>query len=511
MWDRSSERWPDFTSSHWTEWIQEQILIDHNIAVEFVAIPRWTEQEFLTMLLGSGEAPDVSYSFSFPLVETFANMGAVMDMMPLLARYNDWMPNLYGLLTPDNVYWNVNPATGTNWAMAGRLIADGRVNTFIREDWLNALNIAPPTNMQEFEAALVAFRDNAELLLGDDADMMVPFMMGSDVGWGTMTVTESFIPNNITEREWFVYGFDDRRFMHPTTKEGIRVINRWFNEGLVFQEFAYGETALVDDLHRLGVTGAMIVNWDMPFRAADAWITTMREHRGDAANFIPITPFPNDSGQTVKYMPPPTDRSLFFPHTNSNPVASLLYLDWISRTSVREYLGFGVEGIHRETLPDGAIRSIGEDPADQAGGHRFPDNMIFGGLRNFDLTMTVNGVDLGDEACTLATLMLAYPGIAPDAVIAARSAGLDHMRVFRQVQTRPIAAQEGMSTPLNEFRDTVLHNAVTASVADFDSVWDSMFGQYLAMGGQAIINERQQAWNETFGADQDFMPGWTGW
>jgi len=512
VWDRGNERWPDFTTSHWAEWVQEQILIDHNINVEFVGIPRWTEQEFLTTLLGASDAPDVAFSFSMPLIETFANMGAVQDLSPLLATYGDWLPNLYGLLTPDNVYWNRNLQTGQIWAIAGRLIADGRTNTFIREDWLNTLGIAEPTTLQEFEDALRAFRDNAELLLGADADMMVPFMMSEDVGWQTSNLIESFLPDNITERDWYVLGFDDRRFMHPSTKEAARVLNSWFNEGLIFSEFAYygpGDS-IPDDLVRLGFVGSMIHNWDIPFRPAERFITEMREHQGSDANFIVVTPFPNDAGEIVKYMPPPTDRSLFFPHTNQNPVASLLYLDWISRVGVREYLGFGIEGIHRETLPDGAIRSIGEDPADQAGAHRFPDNMIFGGLRNFDIAITVNGIDLGDDARTLGTLAQAYPGIEPDAIIASRNAGLNNMRVFRQVQTRPIDAQEGMSTPLNEFRNTVFHNAITASVADFDNVWDTMFGQYLSMGGQAIINEREQAWIQFFG-DVDHMPGWTGW
>lgn len=511
LWDRGNERVPDFSQSYWAEWIQEQILIDHNIAVEFVAIPRWEEQPFLTTLLGAGDAPDVSFTFSFPLVETFANMGAVTDLAPLLAQYSDWMPNTYGLLTTENVYWHENPQTGNIWALAGRHITDGRINTFIREDWLNTLGIAPPTTQQEFEDALIAFRDNAELLLGADASRLVPFMMGSDVGWETGTLIESFIPDNISERDWFVYGFDDRRFMHPTTKEAIRVVNRWFNEGLIFQEFAYGEAGTLGaDMIRLGHVGAFIANWDLPFRAADRYITEMREHIGPEANFIVVTPFPNDAGHTVMYMPPPTDRQIFIPHSASNPVAALLYIDWMSRASVREYLAFGVEGIHRETQPDGAILSLAEGPADEAGSHRFPDNMVIPSLRNFDISLMVNGVDLGDPARSLATLMLSYPGIAPEAIMAARDAGLNNQRVFRQVSVRPIDAQEGMSTPLNEFRDTVLHNSVVAPVAEFDAVWDRMYAQYLAMGGQAIINERRQAWEETFG-DVDYMPGWQGW
>ncbi|MER2139534.1 MAG: hypothetical protein ABS965_05370, partial [Succiniclasticum sp.] len=55
------------------------------------------------------------------------------------------------------------------------LADNARINTFIRKDWLDKLGLALPTNEDEFYNCLVAFRDNAELLLGEDADKMVPF------------------------------------------------------------------------------------------------------------------------------------------------------------------------------------------------------------------------------------------------------------------------------------------------------------------------------------------------
>jgi len=504
IWDRGHERMPDMDDNGWTEWIQQQVLADHNINVEFVVVPRWEESAFTSTLIGAGSAPDVTFHFGgMALTNTFAGMGALLDFGPLLAQYNDWLPNMYGFLG-DNVYWNIDPITGQNFALASRRTEIMRQNTFIREDWLNTLGLAPPTNFDEFEAALIAFRDNAELLLGDDADMMVPMLMDSDVGWAAMALIESFIPDDITEREWFRYDFDVRRIMHPTTKEAIRIINRWFHEGLIFQEFAYGEAGtLMGDLVRLGVVGAQIANWDMPLRAGgDLQIVTMREHRGPDANFIPITPFPNDAGNRVMFAFSPADRNIVLPHTNSNPIASLLYIDWISRQSTRDFLAFGEEGRHHAVEAGGALRIL---PGDEQ-----PDNMIFAAVHNFDINFISNGFCLGDNDRTVATLALAYAGISPEAVMEARSVALDAARVWRTVHTRPIEAQEGMTTPLNEFRDTVFHNAVVAPIDQFDSVWDTMISQYMSMGGQAIINERDQAWVELFG-DVDFMPGWEGW
>ena len=504
IWDRNHERMPDMASNGWTDWLQERALADLNINVEFEVVPRWDQQPFTTTLIGAGSAPDVTFHFGgTALTNTFAEMGGLLDLTPLLESYGHLLPNMHNWLD-DLVYYNVRPATGENFAMSSRRTEIMRQNTFIREDWLNTLGLAPPNTLEEFETALKAFRDNAELLLGEDADMMIPMLMDGDVGWAIGTLIESFIPDNVTERQWFRYVFDDRRIMHPSTKEAVRVANRWFNEGLLFQEFAYGEAGtIMADFVRLGVVGAQVANWDMPFRGGgDQQIVTMREHRGPEANFITITPFPNDAGNRVMFAFSPSDRHIVLPHTNRNPLASLLWIDFMSRQDVRDFMAFGHPGLHHEVMPDGAIRVLP--------GAEQPDNFIFAAVNNFDINFVANGFDLGDPYLTVATLALAYPGIEPSQIMAARDMALNAARVWRTVVMRPISAQEGMSEPLNEFRNQLLHNALMASVDQFDQVWDSMFAQYLSIGGQAIIDERDAAWVETFG-DVDFMPGWTGW
>ena len=71
--------------------------------------------------------------------------------------------------------------------------------------------MALPTNKAEFEACLVAFRDNAELLLGADAAKMVPYSTSQDIGWRNNNLTVSFVPDAITDEELYIRGFDDRQ------------------------------------------------------------------------------------------------------------------------------------------------------------------------------------------------------------------------------------------------------------------------------------------------------------
>ncbi|MCL1988488.1 MAG: hypothetical protein FWG64_11055 [Firmicutes bacterium] len=502
LWDRSHDRIPNFNESYWAEWVQSQILEDHNIIVEWVPVPRWEEAEFQSTLLSAGSAPDIGYTFNMGMLTTFSQMGGMQDLAPLMRNYGDLLPHLYTLLG-NNIYWNLDPLTGELFSIAGRLIIDGRNNMFVREDWLDALDLEIPRTVDEFEEMLVAFRDNAELLLGDDAANIIPYQVAAEIGWTIDPILSANIPNDLSEREWFRYGFDIRRFTVPGIQEGVRTINRWYHMGLLWDDFTVYDInqTMASDLIRLGYVGAFAGNWDFPFRAQDALITTMRENQGEQANFIAIPPLRNDAGVSVNRMPNPVDRFIFFPTTNNEPLASLLYLDWISRPEVIEFLAFGIEGVHRQTHADGAIEVLGETDT-----HSWPDHQFIPSLRNFDIAITINGISLGDPVLDARTLAFGYPGIAPEAIMYSRAAGLDFAYFPRNVVTRIRPTEEGMSVPLADQREIILAQLISQATPEtFDSMWATLFQQYLNLGAQAIIDDRDAAWVEAFG-DVDTMP-----
>ncbi|MGB4040944.1 MAG: sugar ABC transporter substrate-binding protein, partial [Bacillota bacterium] len=209
VYDRSNPGGSPPEDNFYTDFIKEGMLRDHNVVVEFVPVPRWTEVEVLNNLLAAGDAPDICVTYDYPTIQTYANMGGVLDMAPYLEKYKDLIPDLWDWLGEQNLYWNQDPITGTVWAIEARLAHNTRINTFVREDWLNKLGIPEPTTLEEFEQMLYAFRDNAELLLGKDADKMIPYSTSFDVGWRNNYLLTSFVPNDITDKDIYVYGFDD--------------------------------------------------------------------------------------------------------------------------------------------------------------------------------------------------------------------------------------------------------------------------------------------------------------
>ena len=175
LYDRNVDGGTEAGDNAWTKWIQEQMLERYNVKVSFVTVARWTEGDDINNLLAAGTAPDICYTYSYPTIQTYANMGGVLDLAPILEENKDLVPNMFAWLGDSLIYQDLDPNAGTLWAIEGKRNETCRINTFVRKDWLDKLGLKEPTNRAEFEAMLIAFKDNAETLLGADASKMVPF------------------------------------------------------------------------------------------------------------------------------------------------------------------------------------------------------------------------------------------------------------------------------------------------------------------------------------------------
>lgn len=497
VYDRDNEGGTNPEDNFYAKYIQEGMLRDHNVKVTFVPIPRWTEDKEIANRLAAGNAPDICVTYSYPTVQTYAGMGGVLDMAPYLEQYKDQTPNLWDLLGETNIYWDKNFTYGTIYAIEAKLKVLNRTNTFVREDWLKKLNIAEPTTLEEFEAMLKAFKDNASALLGKDADKMVPFSISVDAGWRADHLIGSFIPNDITDKDWYVNGFDDRKLLEPNAKEGFRVLNKWYNEGLIWKDFALypmGDTT-EDNMMKAGYVGAFMHNWDYPFRNGENSIQySLTQMVGPEAGFIAVEPFKNEAGVYKKFISGPNDRKLFFPATNDEPLASLLYLDWVSKLENRMFLQLGEEGVTHEKLADGSYKTLATT-----------GEKIMNSPANIDYTITINGLDVGDPELTVKSIANGYANVDPRFVEKAFAISPKDGRVGQNVNVGTIAAENGMGTPMNDKRNAILDTSIVAPADKFDEVFDAGMADYLASGGQAIIDERKAAWENNFG-DSTSLP-----
>ena len=492
VYDRGNDGGTDPTNNMYTDFIKKGMKDTYNVDVEFVAVPRWTEVEQINNLLAGGDAPDICLTYDYATIQTYANMGGVLDMSPYVEEYKDMLPNLWAWLGDTNINWNKDPETGTIWAIEGKRAVTARINTFVRKDWLDKLGIAEPTTTQQFEDMLIAFRDNADTLLGADADKMIPYSISYDVGWRAATLIESFMDPAISSKEYYVNGFDDRKFTQAGTKEAVRLLNKWYNADLLWDDFAlYGSgDGTEDDMMKAGYVGAFTHNWDYPFRnGTDSIAANLKRIVGEDAKYVAIDPFEDSKGTHTKFITSSAgDRKIFFPITNDEPLASMLYLDWISDPANISYLQLGDEGVTHTVISDGVYASMAAS-----------GEAIMNSGNNIDYTITCNGLCMKNEESTIKSIAYGYAESDPDDVANAYKIAMTDARAEKNVNVGAISAEEGMGTALSEKRDIVFDTAVVAAADKFDQVWDDGMEDYLSSGGQDIIDERTEKWNNTFG------------
>jgi putative aldouronate transport system substrate-binding protein len=319
---------------------------------------------------------------------------------------------------------------------------------------------------------------------------MIPYSTSFDIGWRNNYLLTSFVPEALTDKERYIYGFDDRHLLLPGYKEGVRKLNEWYNAGLIWRDFPlYGAGDQTEDnLIKSGYVGAFQHNWDYPYRDGDNGIhCSLQKIVGGDAVFIAVDCFKNDAGLYRKYLPAPIDRKVFFPATNDEPLASLLYLDWITKLENRKFLQIGEEGVTHEVLEDGTIKTIAAT-----------GDKIMNSPQNIDYTITINGLELGDPELTIRSLALGYAGVDKRFIEIAYPITNNDARYNKNVQVGDIGAEEGMGPALKEKRDNLLIQAVVAKPDQFDSVWDRGFEDYLRSGGQAIIDERTAKYEQYY-------------
>ena len=165
------------------------------------------------------------------------------------------------------------------------------------------------------------------------------------------------------------------------------------------------------------------------------------------------------------------------------------YLNWMAMFENRFFLQTGVEGINFEYTEDGTLKAI----TPEAGRYKMSSS------NNIDTTMIINGLDLGDVDKTAATMALGYANVAPEFIKTAYAMALQNGVSYANINLGIIDAELGLTEVLSTKRDETLNTAINASVEDFDAVWDAGMADYLASGGQAIIDERMEKYNAAFG------------
>jgi putative aldouronate transport system substrate-binding protein len=465
----------------WTDWVKAKIKRELNIDVTFVAVGRWSENTDIVNLLASRSAPDVCYTYNGSMVDNFRDYGGILNLVPYIDQY---LPDLKKLLGDDPVFPgkdfiyrdSIYNAKGEVYKIASARVALAQRNVFIRKDWLDRLGLAVPTTVAQFHDALVAFRTRAAELPGNITQArVVPYGQNSDTRWGLRDFFMNSVTKGLSDRELWINDVHERPLSLPGFKEGVRMMNTWYNERLIYQDFPLMTTA--DDFYnqiKSGVVGAFSQNWDLPYSTAYN-INAELARNVPGASYIPV-----DIGLANKSKMDKTGLYMFIPSFSTNQVDALRYLNWLAKYENYHFLQVGAEGVNHN-LVNGLPQTINAT-----------GQWIQNSANNIDMTMPLNGVEMGSAEQNSRVLALSYAGVSADTIVSAYNISVKEARAAIVHPAILNVNQYGQT--LQDKADALFAQAVRCAPADFDRIWDAGYRDWLASGAQEVINERTSQW-----------------
>jgi len=370
--------------------------------------------------------------------------------------------------------------TGAVYKIPSARVALAVRNIFIRKDWLDALGLAVPTNIQQFHDALVAFRDRDPGGVG--ANRVIPYFQGSDARWGLADFIANSLTKGMSDRDLWINNIagqlGERSLNMPGFKEGVRVMNTWYNEKLIYQDFPL-QTVAEDgnNILKSGVAGAFGGNWDLPYRT-DYNINADLAKNVPGASFIAV-----DLNLSGKVQMDKVGLWMFIPTFSKSQKEALQYLNWLSKFENINYLQVGEQG-RNHTIVNGVPSIIAStDP-----------KWIQNSSQNIDITMPVNGVYLGSDEQNTKVLALSYQGATAETIQNAYAISVKDARA-PVVHPAVLKATQN-SQVISDKADALIAQAIRIAPAQFDATWDAGYRDWLASGAQEVIDERTSQWSK---------------
>ncbi|SDN53904.1 extracellular solute-binding protein [Acetanaerobacterium elongatum] len=470
----------DPTNNFYTDWIKEKAKKDLNLGVTFKAVSRWEETEQLNNLMAANSAPDLCLTYSQDLITNYRDLGGLTDLSPyvdtLLKDVKEFLGEDTSLPGKDLIMRDVVPETGKLFDIPARRVNVAGANTFIRKDWLDKLGLKVPTTKEEYFDALVQFKEKDPGKVGKDK--VIPFTATDDIRWRASNIVDSFIDPNLSEKDRYVNTCVDRFFLLPGYKEGVRYLNKMYNAGLIDPQFPlYKGDQESDNLIKSGVVGSFIHNWDQAYRESPGLLIELKKTVPDA-EFITIDPFKNAAGKTPKFQYDKAGVKIFVPASSKNPEGAVRYLNWITKFENRYFLQVGEEGVTHKMV-DGVPKII------TATGPKIMNSAL-----NIDYTLTINGLDLNDDAKNLQATANSYS--FDKALITEAYENSMRDGVVTPVRSITLTAAGPVTQTLQDKGKALMAESIKAPEAKFDAVWDAGIKDWLASGAQAVIDERAQ-------------------
>ena len=333
-----------------------------NIHVKWEMVPSKSAPEKLNLVLGTAEdLPDVIMGMDISneqIMSYGVDQGLLIDLTPYIEKY---APNVQKMLDYDPlIRKTVTAPDGGIYALPNfedTLHVHHPQKAWIYKPWLDKLGLEVPTNIEELEAVLTAFRDQDPN--GNGKKDEIPFT-GAITGW--MQIPVDYLMSA------FIYSFQSNRFNvddegnvsvpynTPQWREGLRFMHHLYEEGLLDSQ------SLVQDTNQLKKTvmieGENIIGC-ITSGAPTGFISTDHPRRPD---WIALPPMAGVNGPTVTATQNMEVNLGRFAITSAckDPAVALRWVDYFYSLEGGMRATCGVEGRDWRWAEDGEIGLNGE-------------------------------------------------------------------------------------------------------------------------------------------------------
>ena len=465
---------------------QEHFGDPNGIKLQFVPVSRWEEGDILTTQISGETAADICITYNGDLVNSLIADDGVYALDDLIAKYGQNIvaflgENLlsYGAFDPDE------DGEKTQYTIPARRISVVNQGAFIRADWLKALNMAEPKTIAELEAYLYAAK---EAKLG--GEMTIPFsyaIFTSNPMFAMRHYMNAFIDfANITEEDWIAY--KDNPEMLPGAREALRLLNKWYHDGILYENFAVDTDSTIADTYMTqGYFGYFLQQWDQAWRTDKNYQAEMAKNV-EGAEWVAVNAWANlYDGKTYHDNYAAAGLTIFIPYWVKPAVAeaAIKYLDWMCIPENMFAMQNGVDGINYHGLDENGL-PLNAEPTEKV-----PDEYK---MHVGDVVFISNGYNFGDAAKNAAYVARSFPGYEEQVAKSVLYAGSD---VWTQISfTVPIEAATDYSGAVMLKQNELIAQTISCDPADFDKVWDEYIKAINDAGAQKVIEAYRQAYKD---------------
>ncbi|MDO5291656.1 MAG: ABC transporter substrate-binding protein [bacterium] len=468
VYDRAFEGW-DVANNYYTKWIQKEFGDKYNVKVEYTAIGRKTEVADYKQMLAAGTAPDIIFHYDMPQALNYYSDEAMQELDYDEIAY--YAPNYYK--TVKDTIEQYGKVDGKNaFFFAKRDPIYYNYVTLIRQDWLDKVNMEMPTNLEEFNKVLDAWKEAG---LGKNGAQLIT---------GSFTYEYGFLSNDVSKEDKAKYlDLNVAPFTWEPTKEFLKEQNAQFNNGTLDPEFYLNVTdadAKADFVS--GNTGV----YGLYINSSTDVISSLlaNDKNAKVATLNPAALSKDGNAYYYQYPNYGMIMGINAKTSDEQRAAIWMFLDWMSQSDNLFYLQNGVEG-QNYNLEDGIAVPV----ADYAGESKLSNN------NNKDYWCLVNELQTYDTEektykANLKTLAPAgYEKLIEDAYKYAQDN--EKYGILTPIFSKTVESISEYSADLAAMWKEFYVDLITCKPEEFDAKYEKHCKDYLDGGYQAILDEKE--------------------